>query len=97
VLRALPARYAPGAPGAVQRLQFREMTTQDAVGRVLRTGHRKHCTVCSNTGWVSISWFRRREAVCTCGAGDPADEMIFHTVDCDSVVCPFDQLLVEAA
>lgn len=50
------------------------------------------CAVCSGTGWVSISFFGKRAAVCTCGAGSPSDEMILHDVACDSVRCPFDQL-----
>jgi hypothetical protein len=51
------------------------------------------CSVCNDTGFISISFFGKRPAVCTCGAGSPSDGMTLHAVWCDSVVCPFDQLL----
>lgn len=54
------------------------------------------CSVCCDTGWVSISFFGKRAPVCTCGAG-PYDELTLHAPECDSVRCPFDQLMSEAA
>lgn len=57
---------------------------------------RSGCSVCNDTGWVSISFFGKRAAVCTCGAG-PCDELTLHAPECDSVRCPFDQLMSEAA
>jgi hypothetical protein len=56
---------------------------------------RRHCSLCNDTHYVSISFFGKRGPLCTCGAGDPADEMTLHAADCDSVPCPLDQLLQE--
>jgi hypothetical protein len=52
---------------------------------------RRRCDVCVDTHFVSNCYVYAREAQCTCGAGD--DELAFHTVSCDSVPCPFCQLL----
>lgn len=53
---------------------------------------RHYCDVCASTRWVSGSYVFNRGTVCTCGAG-PYDELTLHDGACDSVPCPFCQLL----
>lgn len=53
----------------------------------------KICSVCDGFGTVPRSAvFLPALRVCTCGAG-PFDEMTLHDVHCDTVPCPFCQLL----
>lgn len=47
---------------------------------------------CQGTGWLALEWLEKREPRCTCGGGDPADPNTFHSLDCDTVPCPFCQL-----
>lgn len=49
------------------------------------------CTVCEGTGFLPRQWVTGLRE-CTCGAG-PLDELTLHAAGCDSVPCPFDQLL----
>jgi hypothetical protein len=44
---------------------------------------------CAGTGWLGREWLHNRAPACTCGAGDPNDGDVFHTVECDAVPCPF--------
>jgi hypothetical protein len=57
---------------------------------------RYHCAVCDGEEWLSGSYVYDRAPVCTCPAGSRDDEMVLHTPDCDSVPCPFCQLLDES-
>lgn len=54
---------------------------------------RERCAACDDTGFIAAAGVLGRDPVCTCGAGAPGDEMTLHAVECDSVPCPFDQLL----
>lgn len=55
------------------------------------------CDVCDDTRFIAAAGVFGRDPVCTCGAGEPGDEMVLHAVDCDAVPCPFDQLLCDSA
>ena len=57
---------------------------------------RLHCGVCDGDGFLSADYVFAREPVCTCGAG-PYDEWTLHSPDCDTVPCPFCQLLDDSA
>jgi hypothetical protein len=50
------------------------------------------CAVCDGYGVLSCDYVFDRPSVCTCGHGDPHDELITHAYDCDTVPCPFCQL-----
>jgi hypothetical protein len=56
------------------------------------TFRRHHCDVCSALGTVPAGPVFGRGPQCTCGAG-PFDELTLHAGDCDTVPCPFCQLL----
>jgi hypothetical protein len=57
---------------------------------------RYHCAVCDGEEWLSGSYVYNRDPVCTCAAGSRDDELVLHAPDCDSVPCPFCQLLGES-
>lgn len=57
---------------------------------------RRHCDVCGDQEILLGAVVYRRYTVCTCGAG-PVDAWTLHTPECDTVPCPFCQLLGEAA
>lgn len=56
-----------------------------------------YCTVmpvqlgcpCRGFGWLGREWLDKRAPECTCGGGDPEDYRTFHSLECDSVPCPF--------
>lgn len=47
-----------------------------------------HCP-CKGFGWLGREWLNKRAPECTCGGGDPEDYRTFHSLECDSVPCPF--------
>ena len=57
-----------------------------------RKAPRALCSVCEGYGIVARAEVYLRDPVCDCGAG-PYDELTLHAPDCDSVPCPFDQLI----
>jgi hypothetical protein len=57
---------------------------------------RRHCDVCGDDGFVPADCVFDRDTACTCGAG-PVDAWTLHAPECDTVPCPFCQLLGEAA
>lgn len=56
---------------------------------------RYHCDVCDGYQTVPADTVFERDRVCTCGAG-PLDAMTVHDGECDTVSCPFCQLLDES-
>ena len=55
---------------------------------------RYSCAVCGGYEWISRDYvWPARGLHCTCGA--PGGLASLHAVDCDSVPCPFCQLLDE--
>jgi len=72
---------------------------------------RYHCAVCDGEEWLSGSfvyargdgeeWLSggfayARAPVCTCPVGSRDNDLVLHAPDCDSVPCPFCQLLNES-
>jgi hypothetical protein len=56
---------------------------------------RYHCNVCDGfKTLIAEAYLPGHEPVCTCGAG-PLDKVTLHDVNCDTVPCPFCQLLDE--
>lgn len=53
------------------------------------------CSTCADMRYVSWGWASGEPAACTCGAGDPADELVFHELTCNAVPCPFCQLVTD--
>lgn len=50
------------------------------------------CAVCDGDGTVMATWaYKRRVRACTCGAGD--GQLVMHDYRCDTVPCPFCQLV----
>jgi hypothetical protein len=65
---------------------------------LLRRGRRvprRYCAPCAGFHVLPGGYVFGRGTACTCGAG-PVDELTLHTVDCDTVPCPFCQLLNES-
>ena len=54
-----------------------------------------NCPVCEGFGTVPRSLVPSSR-ICTCGAG-PVNELTLHDVHCDTVPCPFCQLMPENA
>lgn len=64
-----------------------------ALTRVLPRG-RRHCGACSGEGTIPGSFAFGRERHCTCAAvPGKIPQMTLHAAACDSVPCPFCQLL----
>jgi hypothetical protein len=57
---------------------------------------RYHCDVCDGLKSVLADILFERDRVCTCGVTlHDIPELTLHDVDCDTVPCPFCQLLDE--
>jgi hypothetical protein len=56
---------------------------------------RKYCAVCEDFGSVPSGWVYASPGInCTCGAvPDELAELTFHDPQCDTLPCPFCQLL----
>lgn len=54
---------------------------------------RGHCDVCDDNGYLVASTIPGAPVVCVCHVGSFDNEMELHDVQCDSVPCPFCQLI----
>jgi hypothetical protein len=63
-----------------------------ALRRLARRPASSPCAPCEGYGTVPGAEVFLRDPDCTCGAGD-YDDLTFHDIACDTVPCPFCQLL----